>query len=41
MFDEFYRHWKYSYVEEDMHGFDWAGIKRRYEPLVDKIGRDR
>ena len=39
MFDEFYRHWKYSYVEEDMHGFDWAGIKRRYEPLVDKIGQ--
>jgi tricorn protease len=39
MFDEFYRHWKYSYVEEDMHGFDWAGIRRRYEPLVDKIGQ--
>jgi tricorn protease len=39
MFDEFYRHWKYSYVEEDMHGFDWAAIRRRYEPLVDKIGQ--
>jgi tricorn protease len=37
MFDEFYRHWKYSYVEEDMHGFDWTGIRRRYEPLVDRI----
>jgi tricorn protease len=39
MFDEFYRHWKYSYVEEDMHGFNWAAIRRRYEPLVDKIGQ--
>jgi hypothetical protein len=39
MFDEFYRHWKYSYVEEDMHGFDWAAIRRRYESLVDKIGQ--
>jgi tricorn protease len=39
MFDEFYRHWKYNYVEEDMHGYDWAAIKRRYEPLVDKIGQ--
>ena len=24
MFDEFYRYWKYNYVEEDMHGYDWA-----------------
>ncbi|HYV98654.1 MAG TPA: S41 family peptidase [Gemmatimonadaceae bacterium] len=39
MFDEFYRYWKYNYVEEDMHGYDWAGIKKRYEPLVDKIGQ--
>jgi len=41
MFEEFYRHWKYSYVEEDMHGFDWDAIKRRYEPLVDHIGETR
>jgi len=38
MFDEFYRHWKYSYVEEDMHGFDWDAIRERYEPIVDYIG---
>jgi tricorn protease len=37
MFDEFYRHWKYSYVEEDMHGYDWEAIRRRHEPLVEKI----
>ena len=39
MFDEFYRHWKYSYVEEDMHGFDWAAIRQKYEPLVDRIAQ--
>jgi tricorn protease len=39
MFDEFYRYWKYNYVEEDMHGYDWAAIRKRYEPLVDKIGQ--
>jgi tricorn protease len=39
MFDEFYRYWKYNYVEEDMHGFDWAAIRKRYEVLVDKIGQ--
>jgi len=38
MFDEFYRHWKYSYVEEDMLGFDWDAIRKRYEPLVEYIG---
>ncbi|KPK88562.1 hypothetical protein AMJ80_10915, partial [bacterium SM23_31] len=38
MFDEFYRHWKYSYVEEDMLGFDWDAIRARYEPLVEYIG---
>ena len=38
MFDEFYRHWKYSYVEEDMLGFDWDAIRGRYEPMVDYIG---
>jgi len=37
MFDEFYRHWKYSYVEEDLHGYDWDAIRRRHEPLVEKI----
>ncbi len=37
MFDEFYRHWKYSYVEEDMQGYDWDAIRARYEPLVDHI----
>jgi tricorn protease len=41
MFDEFYRHWKYSYVEEDMHGFDWDAIKARYEPVVEHIGETR
>jgi tricorn protease len=39
MFDEFYRHWKYSYVEEDMHGYDWEAIRRRHEPLVEKIAQ--
>ncbi|MCP4713054.1 MAG: hypothetical protein GY869_30870, partial [Planctomycetes bacterium] len=38
MFDEFYRHWKYSYVEEDMLGFDWDAIRDRYEPMVDYVG---
>jgi tricorn protease len=39
MFDEFYRHWKYSYVEADMHGYDWDGIRQRHEPLVEKIAQ--
>ena len=38
MFDEFYRHWKYSYVEEDMLGFDWDAIRERYEPFVEYVG---
>ncbi len=38
MFDEFYRHWKYSYVEEDMLGLDWDAVRARYEPMVERIG---
>lgn len=41
MFDEFYRHWKYSYVEEDMLGFDWDAIRAKYEPFVEYIGETR
>jgi tricorn protease len=38
MFDEFYRHWKYSYVEaENMNGHDWDAIRARYQPLVAKV----
>lgn len=38
MFDELYRHWKYSYVEEDMLGLDWDAVRARYEPMVERIG---
>jgi tricorn protease len=38
MFDELYRHWKYSYVEEDMLGLDWNAVRARYEPMVERIG---
>ncbi len=37
MFDEFYRYWKYSYVEEEMFGLDWQTVRARYEPMVDRI----
>ncbi len=38
MFDELYRHWKYSYVEEDMFGLDWDAVRARYEPMLERIG---
>jgi tricorn protease len=38
MFDELYRHWKYSYVEEDFLGYDWDAIRDRLEPAVEEIG---
>jgi tricorn protease len=38
MFDELYRHWKYSYVEEEMFGLDWDAVRARYEPMVERIG---
>jgi tricorn protease len=38
MFEELYRHWKHAYVEEDMFGLDWDGVRDRYGPMVERIG---
>ena len=39
MFDEFYRYWKYKLCRGRNARVDWAAIRRRYEPLVEKIGQ--
>jgi tricorn protease len=38
MFDELYRHWKYSYVEPDFLGYDWDAIRDRLAPAVEQVG---
>jgi tricorn protease len=38
MFDEFYRHWKYSYVEPDFLGVDFTAVRDRLAPAVEKVG---
>ena len=38
MFDELYRHWKYSYVEDGFLGYDWDGIRDRLAPAVQQVG---
>jgi len=38
IFDEAWRVMKYRFYDENMHGFDWDAIKRRYEPLLQSVG---
>jgi tricorn protease len=38
IFDESWRVMKYRFYDEKMHGFDWAAIKARYQPLLADVG---
>lgn len=36
-FDQFWREYNRSFYDGNFHGRDWAGIKKRYEPLLDGV----
>jgi tricorn protease len=38
IFNEAWRVMKYRFYDETMHGKDWAGIRARYEPLLQYVG---
>ena len=38
IFDEAWRVMKYRFYDENMHGFDWDAVRRRYEPLLPYVG---
>jgi tricorn protease len=38
IFEESWRVMKYRFYDEKMHGYDWAAIKARYEPLLADVG---
>ena len=41
IFDEAWRVMKYRFYDENMHGFDWDAMKRKYEPLLQYVGLDK
>jgi tricorn protease len=38
IFDESWRVMKYRFYDEQMHGKDWAAIRRQYEPMLRDVG---
>jgi tricorn protease len=38
IFEESWRVMKYRFYDEKMHGYDWAAIKARYQPLLADVG---
>jgi tricorn protease len=41
IFDECWRVMKYRFYDETMHGFDWAAIKAKYEPMLKYVGENQ
>ena len=41
IFDESWRIMKYRFYDPNMHGFDWASIRERYESLLRYVGQNR
>ena len=39
--DECWRVMKYRFYDEKMHGYDWAAIKAKYEPLLKYVGENQ
>ena len=39
IFDEVWRMEAAYFYDEDLHGLDWQGVRERYEPLLDHVGR--
>ncbi len=37
-FEEVWRRYRDFFYVENMHGYDWAALKKQYEPLVDYVG---
>lgn len=38
IFDEVWRRFRDFFYVENMHGYDWAGLQERYQPLLDHVG---
>jgi tricorn protease len=38
IFDEVWRRYRDYFYVGNMHGYDWAALKKQYEPLVDYVG---
>ena len=32
---------KYRFYDENMHGYDWDGVRARYEPLLKYVGQNQ
>ena len=41
VFEESWRVMKYRFYDSNMHGFDWADIKRRYRPYLQYVGENQ
>jgi tricorn protease len=38
IFSEVWRRYRDYFYVSNMHGYDWAGLRRKYEPLVEHVG---